>query len=218
MQDQRLCIVEQNFLRHSAEGPEGTLQPVKPTVLPLMPIRPHMQPARVAEGRNKEKDLDRYTINLDPAFAEVDLQLLARMGLEPNRRTCRGNQLTAQRCRRTLHRPQADDETLLGCQLLANHISITGMATKPFGDPVGQSVQLLRPRRQCARMPIIFCQPAPHCVARTPKLSRDPLRTPTQRRQPQHRRDLVRRLHHIPPLIVRQQRNLVICRHSNLLQ
>jgi hypothetical protein len=145
MQNQCLAIVEQNFPRHAAEGAERALQSVEPTVLPLMSIRPHMQPTRVAEGCDEEKDFDRNTIDLNPALAEVDLQLLARLRLEPHRRTCRGNQLPAQRCRRTLDRPQADDDALLGCQLLANYIGVAGMATKPLGEPVGQSIQLLRP-------------------------------------------------------------------------
>jgi hypothetical protein len=59
------------------------------------------------------------------------------MGLKPHRRTRRGNQFTTQRRRRTLHRAQADDETLLGRQLVTNHIGIAGMATKSLGDPVG---------------------------------------------------------------------------------
>jgi hypothetical protein len=58
------------------------------------------------------------------------------MGLEPHRRSCRGNQFPAQWRRRTFNRPQADDQTLLGCQLLAYHIGIAGVAVKPLCDPV----------------------------------------------------------------------------------
>ena len=136
VQDQRLGVVEQHFLRHPTKGPESALQSVEPTVLPLMSIRPHMHSPRVAERRDEEEDFDRNTADLDPAFAEVDLQLGARMGLKPQRRTRRGSQLRAQRGRRTFHRPQADNEALLGRQLLANNIGIAGMATKPFGEPV----------------------------------------------------------------------------------
>jgi hypothetical protein len=45
VQDQRFGVVEQNLPRHAAEGPEGALQSVEPTVLPLVPIRPHMPSA-----------------------------------------------------------------------------------------------------------------------------------------------------------------------------
>ena len=218
VQDQRLGSVEQNVARHAAERPEGALQSIEPTFLPLVTIRPHMQPARVAEGRDEEKDFDRDAIDLNPAFTKVDLQLLTRMGLKPHRRTRCGNQLAPQRSRRTLDRSQADNKTFLRGQVLANHIGIAGMAAKPLGNPVRQTVQLLRPGRRRTRAPITFRQPATHRVARATKLRRNPLRTPTQRLQPQHRRDLIRRLHRIPPLIVHQQGNIILYVHPNLLQ
>ena len=59
---------------------EGALQPIEPIVLPLVSIRTNMQPPRIAKGRDKEEDLDRDTTDLDPTFAEIDLQLLARGG------------------------------------------------------------------------------------------------------------------------------------------
>src|ERR1700761_266093 len=79
MQDQRLGVVGQNLPWHAAESSQGALQSVEPTVLPLMSIRAHMQPARVAECRHEEGHLDRNTADLDTAFAEIDLQLLARV-------------------------------------------------------------------------------------------------------------------------------------------
>src|ERR1700761_2857570 len=136
MQDQRLGVVEQNLPRYAAKGTEGTLQSVKPAILPLMSIRAHMQSPRVAEGRDKEEDLDRSTANLDPAFTKVDLQLFTRLGLKPQRRTRCSNQFPSQRRRCAFDRPQADDQTFLGRQLLANHIGIAAMAVKPLGDPV----------------------------------------------------------------------------------
>ena len=60
-----------------------------------MAIRTHMEAARVAEGRDEEEDLDRGTTDLDPAFTEIDLQLLAGVGLKPQRCARRGNQFLA---------------------------------------------------------------------------------------------------------------------------
>jgi hypothetical protein len=54
-----------------------------------------MQPARVAECRHEEEHLDRNTADLDTAFAEIDLQLLAGVGLKTQRRPRRGNQFPA---------------------------------------------------------------------------------------------------------------------------
>jgi hypothetical protein len=74
VQDQPLGVV-QNLTRHAAEGSEGALQSVEPTVLPLMSIRSHMQPPRVTQRRDEEEDLDRNATDLDPALTKVDLQL-----------------------------------------------------------------------------------------------------------------------------------------------
>ena len=136
IQDQRLGIIQKNLACHPAEGTEGTLHAVEPAVLPLMAIRADMQSPGIAERCDKQMHLHRNPADLHPAFTEVDLQLFAGLCLEANCRACRSNQLTPQRCDRAFHRTQTDYYTLLARQLLAHHIGIAGMATKPLAQPV----------------------------------------------------------------------------------
>ena len=217
MQGQCLGVVEQNLSRHAAEGAEGALQSVEPTVLPRVSKRPHMQPARIAEGRDEEEDLDRNTADLHPAFTEVDCN--CSPGWVLNRRVARVAATSSWRngavarstVRRLTIRPFSDASFWR-----------TTSALPPCDETVRRSSRIIRPasssatqthRRDNRPRP---ANGAP-CCART----RVPPRcawNPAQRLQPQHRRHLVQRLHHIPPLIVRQRKNRLTCCHSNLFQ
>ena len=136
MQDQRLGVVEQNLARHTPEGTERTLHAIEPAVLLLMTIGPDMQAARVTQRRHKQKHFHRHAIDLHSTLAEVDLQLFTGLRLEPNRRSCRGNQLTPQWSNRAFHSPQADGDVLLPSQLLPYHIGIPGMLAKTLAQPL----------------------------------------------------------------------------------
>src|ERR1700730_14508228 len=70
--------------------------------------------------------------DLNEALAKTDLKLLAGRRLKP---LC-GSRLPCQRapiwCHRPLDRAQADEEALLGDQLLANDVPVAAMALKPL--------------------------------------------------------------------------------------
>jgi hypothetical protein len=74
--------------------------------------------------------------DLNQARAKIDLKLLAGRRLKP---LC-GSRLPCQRapiwCHRPLDRAQADEEALLGDQLLANDVPVAAMALKPLPQPV----------------------------------------------------------------------------------
>ena len=133
--DQRAGVVEQHLFRDTAEGPEGTLHPGKPVLLPLGPEGPHMQPTRMAEGRDEEEHLLLFVADPDPALAEVDLQLLAGPRLEAHRRPRFGPQRLSQMRHRPLHRAQAHHDILLRGELLAHDIGVArhtaGTARQP---------------------------------------------------------------------------------------
>ncbi len=142
-QDQRPGIVEQNLLGHAAERREGALHPLEPVLLPFADEGPDMDPARVAERRHEERHQLRRALDLDAPLPEVDLQLLARTGLEPHRRPRLGAKLPTQMRHRTLDRAQAHLGALLGCELLADNVGIARVAAKPLLDPPLEAVQPL---------------------------------------------------------------------------
>jgi len=218
VQDQRPRVVEQHLLGHPAETPERLLHAGEPVLLALTLEGPHAQPPRVAQRRHEQRDPAELAADLHPPLAEVDLQLLARARLEAHRRPRLRPQLTAQVRHRPLHRPQADLDPLLGAKLLAHHVGVAAVATKPFGQPRLQTVQPLRPRRRRRRPPAARSQPPLHRVARTAELRRDPLRSPAQRRQPHHRRHVVRCPHLFPPQAARPRVSLLDhVAHADLL-
>ena len=104
VEDQGPRIVEQHLAWDAAERLEGILHPGEPALLFLVGEGPHKKPARVAERRDEEEHLGDDAADLDPALAEVDLQLLARPSLEPDRRPRRRHELPPQRRNGTLHR------------------------------------------------------------------------------------------------------------------
>ena len=107
-QDQRPGIVEQHFRRHAAERREGALHPREPVLLPLAEKGPDVDAARVAERRDEERHQPQGAVDLDAPLAEVDLQLLARQGLEAHRRPRLGAQLLTQMRHRPLDRAKAE--------------------------------------------------------------------------------------------------------------
>jgi hypothetical protein len=95
--DQRAGVVEQQLARQPAEVAERTLDPLQPCRLPLVLERVGVNPPRVAQRRHEQAHLaPPEALHLDPALAEVDLQLPPRRRLEPNRRQRRRRKLLPQ--------------------------------------------------------------------------------------------------------------------------
>ena len=63
---------------------EGSFQALEPVVLSLCEEGPAIKPARVSQHGGHQINLDGLTGDLDDLFTEVDLDLLARRGLEPD--------------------------------------------------------------------------------------------------------------------------------------
>jgi len=130
---------------------------------------------------------------------KIDLQLLAGRRLKANRRPCFGLQFAPQRRDRPLDRAQAQLEPLLGKQLLAHDIGVLGVPAKPLGHPILKSGQHPASVAAAIRQPAALRHVMPNRHVAAAQFARDPLDAPPQPFQPQHRRDLVRRLHHLPP-------------------
>src|SRR5271166_6012080 len=199
-------IVEQHLLGHPAKLGEVALQADKPALLALIAERSHMQPPRIAERRDKQERLDLAAGDLDQALAKVDLELLARRRLKARRRPRLRRELPTIRLNRSLDRAQADDDALLGSQLLADHVRIAAMAGKALLKPAFLSAELLASRRLAVRPPAARLQVALHRVPADPKFPRNPPRAPAQLLQPQHRRNLIRLQHPFPPRFNEPQR------------
>ena len=75
--DQRLGIVEQDLAGYPAKVPEGRLQTLEPSRLPLVPKRGHETAARVAQRRHEQVDPHPLAADRHQGRAEVDLQLPA---------------------------------------------------------------------------------------------------------------------------------------------
>src|ERR1700757_1024490 len=73
------------------------------------------------------------------------------------------------------------------------------MAAKARGQPVLQTRQRSPAATAAIGQPAALRDVMPNRHMAATQLSRDPLNPPTQAPQPQHRRDLVRRLHYLPP-------------------
>ena len=197
--DQRAGVVEQHLPRHPAKMAKRTLDPVEPGRLPLVPEGLHENPPRVAQGRDEQVDAHALTGDRGAHLAKIDLHLVTRRRLETHRRARLGTQFLAQMRHRPLHRAQADLDAVLAFEILAHDIGIAAVTTKPLGQPVPQSAQLLGPLRRPVAHPAFSRQIAPHRPAIAPYLCCYSSLSPTQRLQPQHRRDFVRRAHLIPP-------------------
>ena len=179
MHDQRAGIVEQNLVRDPAESLEGAFHPGEPTRLLLVTERLDVDPSRVTKGRHEEEYPRRHAVDLDPSFAEVDLQLLARWGLEAHRRTCLRHQFLSERGHRTFDRAQAHRDGLLGGKFLTDDVGVPAVTPEALAQPVGQPVEPLRARDRRTGSPGALAKPALHRVLRTAKLHSDPPRPPS---------------------------------------
>ncbi len=173
-QDQRAGVIEQHLRRDAAEGCEGALHPREPMLLPLAGKRPHVDSPRVAERRHEERHQPQRAVDLDPPLTEIDLQLLARPGLEAHRRPRLGAQRLAQVNNRPLHRAQAHNDALLAGKLLAHHVGVATMTAEALIEPDFQPVQGLRARRRRRSAPFALPQPTPSRRPRAPELRRNP--------------------------------------------
>ena len=84
--DQTAVVVEQHFLGHPAKPLKCALQPREPVLLPLIGEGAHMQAPRVTQRCHKHEHLDAGLADRHPAFAKINLHLLARWRLETHRR------------------------------------------------------------------------------------------------------------------------------------
>jgi hypothetical protein len=197
--DQPAIIVEQHLFGNPAEVSKRALDTGKPTLLPLVAERPDMEPLRVAQRGHKQVHLYILAADRHPALAEIDLQLLARRCLKANRRPRFRLQFPAQVRHRPFDSPQGQPNPLLLLQLLANHIGIARMTAETFAYPILKTSQGPRTATAAMRQPAAGRQIPAHRHMAAPQLARDPPNTPPQRLQPQHRCDLLRRLHHLSP-------------------
>jgi hypothetical protein len=142
---------------------------------------------------------------------------LPRGRLEANRSPCFRLQLAPQRCHFALDRAQTQLDALLGGKLLAHNIGVAGMAAKTLRQPI------LEPGRRTPSAATAIGQPTtlrdimPNRHVAAAQLFRDPLDAPPQPLQAQHRRDLVRRLHHLPPRQIPPRKRLHRFFHPTLL-
>ena len=205
-------VVDQHLAGQAAEMLERALDALQP--LPLVPERLGIDPPRVAQGGDEQEQLARLAVlHHGPALAEVDLQLTPRRRLEPHRGQRLRRKLAPQMRHRPLHRAQADHHAQLGRQFLAHHVGVAAMSPQPIGHPGRVLGQLPGACRDPTRRPATGCHIALHGLPVAADFSRDPARAPAQVVQPQHRRHLVRRSHHLSPPVHAVRKNAQSIRH-----
>ena len=171
-----------------------------------MPEGLHEDPPGITQRRDEQVHAHALAGDRGAHLAEIDLHLMTRRRLETHRRPRLGAQFLAQMRHRPLDRAQAGLDAVLAFEILAHDIGIAAMPAKPLAQPCLKPVQPRRPSRRPIVHPTIGRQIAMHRAAIAPHLGRDPSLSPTQRLQPQHRRDLVRRAHLIPPQLLQPLR------------
>src|SRR6516225_2435425 len=199
MRYQPAIIVEQHLFGNPAKVEERALDTGKPALLTLIAKRPNIKPPRVAQGRHKQVHLHILVADRHPALAKVDLQLPAGWCLKANRCPRFRLQLAPQVTHRPLYCPQGQPDPLLPLELLPNHIGVAGMPAKPLRHPLLQPTQCPWPTPSAIGYPAALGQISADRHVAAPQLARDPPHTPPQRLQPQHRCDLLRRLHRLSP-------------------
>ena len=197
---QRAGVVEQDLLRDPAEVREGAFDAVEPGRLPLVAKRLHVAASRVAQRRHEQIQPRRFAADHHPRLAEVDLQLAPGRRLEADRRPRLSLQRPPQRRHGALHRPQADDKAVLAHQLLAYHVGIAPVLAETLGEPALKAAQHLGTLRLLVGRPAARSEVSPHGHVAAAKLPRDPPNAPAQSLEPEHRRDLVRLPHLLPPI------------------
>lgn len=100
-----------------------------------------MKATRESQGRDEQVNPTDLAGDPDPGFAEVDLQLAARRRLVPNRRPRLRSQFAPPADHSPLDVPEADDDAMLGCKLLADDIRVSVMAKKPVAQPGIQPIE-----------------------------------------------------------------------------
>jgi hypothetical protein len=132
--------------------------------------------------------------------AEVDLQLVARRGLEAHGGRRLSEHFAAQVCDGALDRAQAHLDAMFALQFLAHDITVAAVLAEALGQPLPVCRQLARPLRRLIRLPAALAQVAAYGVAAAAQLSADALGSQAQRLQLEHRLHVLRRLHRLPPL------------------
>src|SRR5208283_2253134 len=77
-------VVTEDLLGEAPKMLEGSFQALEPVVLSLREEGPAIKPARVSQHGGHQINLDGLIGDRDDLFTEVDLDLLARRGLEPD--------------------------------------------------------------------------------------------------------------------------------------
>src|SRR5208282_3356469 len=131
---QRRGIVTEDLLGEAPEMLKGTFQALEPVVLSLCEEGPAIKPARVSQHGGHQINLDGLIGDLDDLFTEVDLDLLARRGLEPDSGQRPGPFLLTQGRHGPLQGPQVDMDPS-GGQFLLNDDGVSlGNGTEELVD------------------------------------------------------------------------------------
>src|SRR3546814_18304471 len=99
-----------------------------------------MVPSQVAERGDEQMDPQSLVPDPHPRLAEVDLQLMARRRLEPNRRPRRRLQLATPTRNTALDMAKAPRAPMFGRQLLAHHVGVAAVPDEPLAQPPVQPV------------------------------------------------------------------------------
>lgn len=203
MVDQRLRIVEQHFRWNPAEAKESSFHPLEPVRLALPKRGTDMQPTRVTQRCHKQVRPSTLAADPHPRVAKVDLHLISRRRLKPNRRALLRLQLPTPMLHPKLHRTKPNDDPMFARQFLAHHIGVAAMAEEALPQPIVQPVKRGPPHRFAKPL----AQIPTHRVARVPEFLRQSLRSPAKLMQPQHRCHLFRLKHLLSLHRSRQCRN-----------
>src|SRR5262249_45621578 len=97
------------------------------------------------------------------SLAKIDLQLLTGRRLEPHGCPCLRGKLPPIPLHRPFDRAQADDNALLGGQLLADHVGIAAMPAQALSQPLLVTIERLFSLHFSVRRPTRRprCSPSP---------------------------------------------------------
>ena len=144
--DQRRGVIAEHLLGEAAELSECSIETLEPVVLPLGKERPAVEPTRVPQDRGHQVDFDGLPGDTHDLLAEVDLGLLPRRRLEPDRGQGLGPLLLAEGTNSSLQCSQLDVNPATG-QFLLNDDRI------PLGDGAEEIMDLTKrggPSRRAA--------------------------------------------------------------------
>lgn len=175
--DQRLLIIQQHLVGNATKSKERTFQSFEPVGLPLSQRGSDMYASRVTQRCDKHVHPKPLTGDPYARLAKVDLQLATWWNFEPNCRTLLCLQLPSPLPNSKLYRTQADDNSVLARQLLADYIRIAVMTEKAFSQPIVQPVKRTAPNRFLEKRHAAFPQISANRVARARKFLGQPLGT-----------------------------------------